>query len=150
MRRPLGLAIALGLFAYLATGLAVIQQDEVGVVRRFGAVLAEPWGPGLHWGLPWGLDRVDRLKPGQTRTLTVGARGEQGAPLSQAPDPSSADFLTGDLNLVSARAIVQYRVLEPVRFLFASRSVDAALAAAAESALTRALADRSIDDVLTT
>ena len=52
--------------------------------------------------------------------------------------------------MVTAQAIVQYRVLDPVAFLFAARSVDATLAAVAESALTRALAGHSIDDVLTT
>jgi membrane protease subunit HflK len=150
MKRRGLMTVALGLVGYVATGVAVIQQDEVGVVRRFGAVLPEPWEPGLHWGLPWGLDKVDRLKPGQTRTLSVGARGGQGAPLSQAPGAETEDVLTGDLNLVSAQAIVQYRVLKPVDYLFAARSVDEALAAAAQSALTRALADRSIDDVLTT
>lgn len=148
-RLAIGAAV-LALAGYAATGLAVIQQDEVGVVRRFGAVLSEPWGPGLHWGLPWGLDRLDRLKPGQTRTLSVGARDLQGAPLAQAPASSADDFLTADLNLVSAQAIVQYRVLDPVKYLFAARSVDQALAAAAESALTRAVVDRPIDDVLTT
>jgi membrane protease subunit HflK len=150
MKRLAAIIISLGLLAYAATGLTVVQQDELGVVRRFGAVLREPWGPGLHWGLPWGLDQVDRIKPGQTRTLTVGARDPQAAPLASAPNPETDDFLTGDLNLVTAQAIVQFRVLDPVAFLFAARSVDATLAAVAESALTRALAGRSIDDVLTT
>ena len=154
MRRPgatvVIIGLGLGLAAYLATGVAVVQQDELGVVRRFGAVLREPWEPGLHWGLPWGIDRVERIKTGQTRTLTVGARDPQSAPLAQAPNPETDDFLTGDLNLVSAQAIVQYRVLDPVAFLFAARSVDATLSAIAESALTRALAGRSVDDVLTT
>lgn len=143
-------ALILGVLAYLATGVTVVQQDELGVVRRFGAVLREPWEPGLHWGLPRGLDRVDRVKPGQTRTLTVGARDPQAAPLAGAPNPETDDFLTGDLNVVTAQAIVQYRLLDPSAFLFAARSVDATLAAIAESALTRALAGRSIDDVLTT
>jgi membrane protease subunit HflK len=150
MRRLVAALAILGLLAYLATGVTVVQQDELGVVRRFGAVLGEPWGPGLHWGLPWGLDRVDRIKPGETKTLTVGARDPQSAPLAQAPNPETDDFLTGDLNVVTAQAIVQYRVLDPLAFLFAARSVDATLAAVAESALTRALAGRSIDDVLTT
>jgi membrane protease subunit HflK len=150
MRRLVAATFALALLAYLATGVSMVQQDELGVVRRFGAVLREPWEPGLHWGLPWGLDRVERIKPGQTRTFTVGARDPQAAPLAQAPNPETDDFLTGDLNVVTAQAIVQYRVLDPVAFLFAARSVDATLAAIAESALTRALAGRSIDDVLTT
>jgi membrane protease subunit HflK len=149
MRRGLILVIIAGLLAYLATGISVVQQDEVGVVRRFGAVLRDPWEPGLHWGLPWGLDRLDRVKRDQTRTLTVGARDLQAAPLARTPDPGSDDFLTGDLNLVTAQAIVQYRVVAPVAYLFAARSVDATLAASAESALTRALAERTIDDVLT-
>src|SRR5207302_7930229 len=102
--------VVLGLLAYLATGLAVVQQDELGVVRRFGAVPRDPstgrslhYEPGLHWGLPWGIDRVERIKTGQTRTLTVGARDPQAAPLAQAPNPETDDFLTGDLNLVTAQ-----------------------------------------------
>jgi membrane protease subunit HflK len=150
MKRLAAALLILGVLAYLASGVTVVQQDELGVVRRFGAVLREPWGPGLHWGLPWGLDRIDRIKPGQTRTLTIGARDPQSAPLASSPNPETDDFLTGDLNLVTAQAIVQYRILDPVAFLFAARSVDATLAAVAESALTRALAGRSIDDVLTT
>ena len=151
MRRSVLLAIGVALLAYLATGLAVVQQDELGVVRRCGAVLREPWGPGLHWALPWGLDRIDRVKPGQTRTLAVGARDVGAAPLSNAPDPAADDFLTGDLNLVTVHAIVQYRVTDPVAYLFsASPSVDAVLTVAAESALSRSLAERGIDDVLTT
>jgi membrane protease subunit HflK len=150
MRHRVGLAVFLGLAAYLATGVTVVQQDEVGIVRRFGAVVADPWLPGLHWGFPWGIDRVDRLKPGQTRSLTVGAPDLQAAPLARAPRPESDDFLTGDLNLVTAQAIVQYRVLDPVAFLFAAPSVEAVLGADAESALTRALVERGIDDVLTT
>src|SRR5262245_25398386 len=149
MKRWIAPTIGAGVLAYLATGLVVVAQDESGVVRRFGAVLAEPWGPGLHWGMPWGIDQVDRIKPGQTRVLAVGARGLQVAPLARSPDPDGDDFLTGDLNLVTVEAIVQYRVSDPPRFLFAARSVEASLAAAAESALMRAMAERGIDDVLT-
>src|ERR1700730_7675826 len=127
MRRALGLALFLGIVAYLATGITVVQQDEVGVVRRFGAVAKEPWTPGLHWGLPWGLGRIDRVQTGQTRTLTVGARALQSAPLARAPDAALDDFLTGDLNLVNAQAILQYRVTNPATYLFAARSVDSAL-----------------------
>ena len=35
------LILIVGLILYLATGLAIVQQDEVGVVRRFGAVQSE-------------------------------------------------------------------------------------------------------------
>ena len=67
---------------YLSSGLTILQPDEVGVVRRLGAVLPEPWEPGLHWGLPWGFDRVNRLKVNQTRHDRRGCvRLERGADL---------------------------------------------------------------------
>ncbi|MGE3819659.1 MAG: FtsH protease activity modulator HflK [Isosphaeraceae bacterium] len=152
-RWTLGL-IGAGMIAYGSSGLIVVRQDEIGVVRRLGAVTAEPYEPGLHLGLPWGLERVDRVKVDQARTFAVGARDAQAPPLSTAPNPSTDDFLTGDLNLVSAQAVVQFRIKNrtraPIDYLFQSRSSDAALADLAEGALATALAGRSIDDVLTT
>jgi modulator of FtsH protease HflK len=150
MKRWLSITPVLLIVAYAASGIAVVQQDELGVIRRFGAVQAEPWGPGLHWGLPWGFDQLERVKAGQTRTISVGAVGLEAAPLTRAPDPTSDDILTGDLNLVTAQAILQYRVLDPVKYLFAAQSAEQALSLATESALSRALAARGVDDVLTT
>lgn len=142
-----GISVA---FLYMFTGLTMIPQDEVGVLRRFGAVSAEPWPPGMHLGLPWGIDRVDRIKRDEARMIRVGASRLETAPMSRAPDANTEDFLTGDLNLATAEAQVQFRVVKPEQYLFATRSADAAVAALAESALTRALATRAIDDVLTT
>ena len=130
MTRRTGLISSLSLLAagYLCSGLTVVQPDEIGVVRRLGRLLAEPWEPGLHWGLPWGFDRVDRLKVNQTRTIAVGASGPRDAPLSRAPDPAADEFMTGDLNLVTAEALVQYRVREPAAYpLPRARSVESSL-----------------------
>ncbi len=142
-------ALVLGVVVYLSTGLAVIQQDEEGVERRFGAVMPDPLPPGLHWTLPWGLGRLDRVKTGQTRSVSVGAQPLQAAPLTRTPNPETDDFLTGDLNLATAQAIVQYRVTDPALFLFSATSAEEALILAAEASLSRALAERGIDDVLT-
>ncbi len=149
MNRGLRLVLILGLILYFATGLVIVQQDEVGVVRRFGAVQSEILGPGLHWGLPLGLGQVDGVKIGQTRTITVGAQAPQSAPLARQPDPAQDDFLTGDLNLVTVQAVLQYRVADPTRYLFATTSIERSLLLATESALTRSLVERGIDDLLT-
>jgi modulator of FtsH protease HflK len=143
-------ALVLPVTCYLATGVTILQPDEIGIVRRFGAVYREPWEPGLHWGLPWGIDRVDRLKLNQTRTLAVGATSFSEAPLLRAPGPVSDDFLTGDLNLVTAEAIVQYRVRDPVAYLFRTTNLAGSLSAISEWVLTRALANRGVDELLTT
>jgi membrane protease subunit HflK len=138
------------LAGYLATGVTVVQPDEVGIIRRFGAIVNDRWEPGLHWGLPWGCDRVDTIKLNQTRTLAVGATGQAAAPFVRIPDPAGDDFLTGDLNLVTAEALVQYRVRDPAAYLFRTSDIDGSLSTISEWALTRALTIRGIDELLTT
>lgn len=91
------------LVAYLATGIAEIRPEERGVVRRFGRVVARP-GPGLWIGLPWGVDRVDRIAVRTVRQLTVGASPES--------DSAAGQFLTGDQNLATAQFVVEFAVNE--------------------------------------
>src|SRR5437879_10778191 len=61
--------VALG--AYLLTGIAQVRPGERAVVRRFGRVVAQPL-PGLWIGLPWGMDRVDRVPVSFVRRAYIG------------------------------------------------------------------------------
>ena len=74
MRRLLLALLALGLVAYGLTGVVEVQPGERAVVRRFGRVLDDKPGPGLWVGLPWGIDRVDRVRVRTVRQLDVGYR----------------------------------------------------------------------------
>jgi membrane protease subunit HflK len=136
--------------AYTASGLATVQPDEVGIVRRLGAVVPSPWESGLHWGLPWGVDRLDRIKLKQVKSLSVGTAIRDGAPLAAARDATIDDFLTGDLNLATAEARLQYRVRDPIAYLLCARDVEASLSALSRWAMVRSLAGRGIDELLTT
>src|SRR5438045_335589 len=49
--------LLLALVVYLLTGIYQVGPDERAVVRRFGQVVARP-GPGLGFGMPWGIDQV--------------------------------------------------------------------------------------------
>jgi len=63
-------------------------------------------------------------------------------------DPGADEFLTGDLNLVRVRAVVQYRVASPDLTVVRSGDVEALLERLAEASLSRSLARRGIDGVL--
>lgn len=135
----------LGLVAYLATGLSFVQPDEQLVVRRFGAMQVAPREPGARFGLPWGLDRVDRLKPREIKRVTIGPPDAA----DKATGARPAQFLTGDRNLVNVRATVQFTVNDPRRFLFQTAAVDRLAAAAGEAAISATLAGEPVDRVLT-
>jgi membrane protease subunit HflK len=135
----LGLAV-IGLVASLYS----VAPGETGVVRRFGKALPETWGPGLHLGLPRGLDRVERVENARVRRVEVGLAATPGPD----DDPGAGEYLTGDLNLIHARAVVQFRVADPLRFIVATEDRETTLLRLTEAALARALSRRGVDGVL--
>jgi membrane protease subunit HflK len=143
--KRISLIIAAALVAYAATGLYFVQPDEQIVVRRFGAILGTPRDPGPHFGLPWGLDTIDRLKPREVKRVTIGER-----PLaSGAVGASPSLYLTGDRNLVNVRATVQYTIHDPTQFLFQFGNVDRLVGASSQTALAEILASEPVDRALT-
>ena len=141
MRRwVVGLSTILVL-AFGAGGWMTVGPGEVVVVRRLGRALPAAWGPGSHWGWPLGIDRTTRLRLDEVRRLEVG-QIETPGPLEA---PGEGEFLTGDLNIVRARGVVQYRVADPLAFVLGSGDRDRLLARATEASLARALTSRGID-----
>ena len=143
----IGLLLILAL--WLATGLYQINPTEVGVVLRFGRVV-HTTSPGLHWHLPWPIERV--LKPPVTvvhkeevgfRTLDVGP------PARYRTVVEEARMLTEDGNIVELNFIVQYRIKDPVAFLFNVRDPAETLRDSAESAMREIIGHSSIDAALT-
>jgi modulator of FtsH protease HflK len=144
-RRSLGLAALVLLGAYLLSGLYVVDTDEEAVVRRFGA-LADRVGPGMHYRLPWPIDRVDVLKTTSVMKTGVGfvlRDGDQDA-------TDGMELLTGDTNILSIALVLQYVVQDPADFLFRTESPGTLIGALAEAVLTEAVLGMPVDEVLTT
>src|SRR6516162_1802023 len=140
-------AFALVLAGYLLTGFVQVRPGERAVVRRFGRVVATP-GPGLWIGLPWGIDRVDRVPVDQLRRVRVGYEPED----EEGPVSSPGQLLTGDHNIVNVRVVVHYSVDEGrvTDFVEQIDRIDELVRRAAESALAEWVAARPIDEVLLT
>jgi membrane protease subunit HflK len=127
-----------------ATSLTQVQPGERAVIRRFGRLLEHQPDQGLYIGWPWGIERVDLVKVGKVRTLSVGFAGkdedEEAMPAGQ--------MLTGDHNLVNVQASINYRVVDPEKYVLQQEAIDGFVAGAAESALTEWIAAYKIDDVI--
>jgi len=139
-----GLLLSCGLVGFVLAGLESIEPGEVGVVRRLGRLRPEPLEPGLHWMWPLGIDRIETAQRNAVRRLRVGWSG----PATARRRPGAGEFLTGDLNLLTAEAVVAYRVAAPAAFLLTAERPEALLAPLAEAAFARSCARRPIDDVL--
>ncbi|MEZ5355134.1 MAG: FtsH protease activity modulator HflK [Bryobacteraceae bacterium] len=136
------------LLLWLASGIYIVPADQQAVVTRFGKVVEKRVLPGIHFSLPWPVDRVTKLKVRQTQRLVVGG-GVSDAVLGRM-QPQASQFLTGDQNIIHLRVVVQYSVGEPEKYLFTAVDIPATVIAAVEAELSRRIAHRNVDAVLTT
>jgi membrane protease subunit HflK len=146
MRRLLIVGALLLLAGYLLTGLTQVRPGERAVVRRFGRVLAYKPEPGLWVGLPWGMDRVDRVSVDLVRPVTVGYQPQEDEDLVTP----AGQLLTGDHNLVNLQVVLNYSV-QPDRvddYVMHADRADSLIARAAETLLAEWVAGRTIDEVL--
>jgi membrane protease subunit HflK len=138
-------AVVLGVAGYFLTGVTQVRPGERAVVRRFGRVVATP-GPGLWIGLPWGMDRLDRVPVDRVRRVVIGYQPDDDDVTTTPP----GQLLTGDHNLVNIQVGIHYSVddAQVVAYVVQTERVDDLVARAAETVLTEWVAGQGIDDVL--
>src|SRR3546814_20188456 len=79
---------------------------------------------GLHFKLPFGVDKVQLVATERVLKEEFGFRTVGDAQPTRYADtdlPDESLMLSGDLNMVDAEWVVQYRIADPVKFLYAMR-----------------------------
>lgn len=120
------------LLAWISSGIYKVQPDEQGVILRFGRHVDDT-GPGLHYHLPFPVDRVLLPKVTQVNQLHIGNLPVQTADGSD--DTHTGQMLTGDENIVEAESTVQWRIKDAGKYLFNIQDPGSAVKITAESAL---------------
>jgi membrane protease subunit HflK len=136
------------------TAYYTVPSDSVAVVQRFGKYLKDVQ-PGLHFKLPLGIDAativpVKRQLKQEFGFTTPGARDPyQGARDGKQQTKRETEMVTGDLNAALVEWVVQYRISDPVKFLFEVREPSATLRYVSESVMREVVGDRTVDEVIT-
>ena len=129
-----------------------IGPDEVGVIQRFGKYIGIS-SSGLHAKLPFGIDKATPIKVEKIfkeefggRTLRPGLRTEY----SSGQYLEESLMLTGDLNILDVRWIVQFKIKDPIKLLFVVRDPQDTIRDVSEVVMRRLVGDYTVDEVLTT
>ena len=148
-KKIFGIILVLVIALYLASGIFVVAPDEQGVVRRFGKFVRIE-SPGLNYHLPYPIETVVTPAVTQVKRLEIGFRTiSLGPPARYREMPVEALMLTGDENIVSANVIVQYKIKDPVSYLFNIILPEETVRDAAEATLRQVIGERKIDEALT-
>lgn len=129
-----------------------VPSDSVAVVQRFGKYLKDV-PPGLHFKLPLGIDSativpVKRQLKQEFGFTTPGASDPYQSPRTK-DGGRETQMVTGDLNAALVEWVVQYRISDPVKYLFEVREPSETLRYVSESVMREVVGDRTVDEVLT-
>ena len=129
-----------------------VRPEEIGVILRLGKFVRTT-NPGLHVKIPLGIERLTKVPVERQlkmefgfRTVRPGISTEYATP---AEARSESAMLTGDLNVVVAEWIVQYKIKDAYNFLFKMRQAEKTFRAMTEAVVRRVVGDSSVDEILT-
>ena len=144
----ISLLIIVGIF----TSFYTVSTDSQAVVLRFGKPI-ETANPGLHFKLPFGIDQTVfvEVKRQMKQEFGYGTSGATNLFQYSSPDQQELEksMVTGDLNAALVEWVVQYRIDDPIQYLFAVRDPDATLRDLSESVVREIIGDRTVDEVIT-
>ncbi len=155
--RWMGLAAAIVIVVWaMYSSFYTVQPEERAVVKRLGRVIGIS-DPGLHFKLPFGVDRVQVVATERVLKQEFGFRTaedrldpEERTRYSEQDFPDESLMLTGDLNVIDVEWVVQYRISDPIKYLYAMREPTRTLRDLSESVMRRVVGNRIGSEVLTT
>tara|TARA_B100000214_G_C23950818_1_gene620413 strand:- start:249 stop:1226 length:978 start_codon:yes stop_codon:yes gene_type:complete len=132
---------------WLLTGIYIVGPDEVGVVRTFGE-FTRVTQSGLNWKFPAPIETANTPKVTEVKRIEIGFRSLNNGQYRTVEKESL--MLTGDENIVDAEMIVQYKIKDPVEYLFNIVLPELTVRQAAEASLRTVVGRNRIDETLTT
>jgi len=132
---------------WLFTGVYMVGPDEVGVVRTFGEYTRVAQS-GLNYHFPYPIEQVNTPAVTEVKRVEIGFRTLSNGQYRTVEKESL--MLTGDENIVDAEMIVQYKIKDPVAYLFKIVEPELTVREAAEASLRTVVGRNKIDETLTT
>jgi membrane protease subunit HflK len=149
--KGLGRKIAFGVIILVIAALGyssfyTVQEQEKAVILTFGKYTATTEA-GLHFKLPYPIQQVVKVPANITQRIEIGYR-EQNGELIVVED--EAMMITGDENIVSADAVVEYRISDPYKYLFnVQKPQELFLRNAASASIRSVIGSMPLDYVIT-
>ena len=137
-----GLIVAIGIL----TSFYTVDDKQQGVVTTFGKV-TDVVEPGLHFKLPFGIQQVYHVDVNVYQKIELGYFTDSHGNTVSVNDESS--MITGDYNIVNVDFLVEYKISDPVRFLFSSDEPQMILKNLLQSQVRNVVGSSTVDAVLT-
>ena len=138
-------AVVLVLVAAAATCFYTVDDKQQAVVTTFGKV-TEIADAGVHFKLPFGIQQVQKVDVHVYQKIELGYRSDGS---DYATKTSESTMITGDYNIVNVDFFVEYKISDPVQYLYSSNDPEMILRNLIQSQVRNVVGSSSVDAVLT-
>lgn len=135
-------ALVIVTLVWLFSGFFMIQEGQAGVVLTFGKYDYTA-RPGINWRMPWPIQSTETVNLSAVRSVEIGR-----SVMIKGTNQKDSSMLTEDENIIDVRFAVQYRLKDPMEYLFNNRDPDMAVIQAAETAVREIVGRSKMDTVL--
>ena len=140
------IVVAIAVIAFGAMScFYTVDDKQQAVVTTFGKV-TDVADPGLHFKLPFGIQQVRKVDVNVYQKIELGYAPEGE---SYQVNESESTMITGDYNIVNVDFFVEYKISDPVQYLYSSNNPELILRNLIQSQVRNVVGSTSVDAVLT-
>ena len=144
--RTVTLVVALLLLLSLGgTCFYTVDDKQQAVVTTFGKV-TDIVDAGVHFKMPFGIQRVEKVDVNVYQKIELGY-SSSGNGYTVNDDEST--MITGDYNIVNVDFFVEYKISDPVQYLYSSNDPELILRNLIQSQVRNVVGSSTVDAVLT-
>ena len=141
------LVVILALVVLLMAGTCfyTVDDKQQAVVTTFGEV-TDVTDAGVHFKLPFGIQQVEKVDVNVYQKIELGYSSSGNL---YDVNESESTMITGDYNIVNVDFFVEYKISDPVQYLYSSNSPELILRNLIQSQVRNVVGSSSVDAVLT-
>ena len=137
--------LAVIVVAGISSCFYTVDDKQQAVVTTFGKV-TDVTDAGVHFRLPFGIQQVRKVDVNVFQKIELGYSSTGS---SYTVNDSESSMITGDYNIVNVDFFVEYKISDPVRYLYSSDNPELILRNLIQSQVRNVVGSSTVDAVLT-
>lgn len=133
----------------LLASVYTVNDKQQAVVTTFGKVTSVA-DPGIHIKLPFGIQKATLVDVNVLQKIEIGFRSSPSTPYDVTVVESESKMISGDYNIVNCDFFVEYKISDPVKYLYNSENPHEILKSLAQSHIRNVISSYDVDSILTT
>jgi len=144
-RTVLVIVILLVLLAGIGSCFYTVNDKQQAVVTTFGRV-TDVVDAGVHFKFPFGIQNVQKVDVNVYQKIELGYSSDG---YGYAVNENESTMITGDYNIVNVDFFVEYKISDPVQYLYSSNDPELILRNLIQSQIRNVVGSSTVDSVLT-